>query len=187
MNRTGLDFSSGNCRSPVNRSSSIPATSSMSVIALLNAVSESYPYDKTLVVMPASCSWRGRKSFSQFFPETPAVHVCFQWPPRPWTATMLLSLSSLGKVSRRRLTQLHVFHRRDSREGGKDRFALLQPGDKHYHRPIWKARLSIYWRLCIFGRFLCFRWGTWGHTNFLPPTKNKSHSRGLLNPELPDC
>jgi hypothetical protein len=50
---------------PAGGSSSIPATSSMSITALLNAVSESYPYDGTLLVIPASCSWREKKSFSQ--------------------------------------------------------------------------------------------------------------------------
>src|SRR5271154_2129015 len=52
-----IDCPAGDCHSPTNRSSSIPATSSMSVTALLNAVSESYPYDRTLLVIPASCSW----------------------------------------------------------------------------------------------------------------------------------
>jgi hypothetical protein len=44
MNMTPLDCSSGGCRSPTNQSSSI------------SSISESYLYDRTLVVMPASYS-----------------------------------------------------------------------------------------------------------------------------------
>jgi hypothetical protein len=99
MNTTGLPFSSTDCRSPSNRSSNMLAASSISVTDLLNAVSESYPYDIILLLMPESLSCLGRKSRSHSLSDAP-IHVCFQCPPKPCTATMLRDLAAAVGHSR---------------------------------------------------------------------------------------
>lgn len=127
MNTTGLPFSSTDCRSPSSRSSSMLAASSISVTDLLNAVSESYPYDIILLLMPESLSCLGRKSRSHSLSDAP-IHVCFQCPPKPCTATMLRDLAAaVGHSRGERLTLPPPSPRKDSRGGQRDRCALLSP------------------------------------------------------------
>jgi hypothetical protein len=88
MSIMGRDCSLADWRAPDNLSSRIAASSSILVTALLKAVSELYPYDMVLTCSPSCCSWLGKKSRSQRLPDE-SDQVFLQWPPRPWTATML--------------------------------------------------------------------------------------------------